>query len=121
MFAVSPVTVTLFVVEEATGVSLPPLTRTTSYPAMATLSVAAVQDRVAELAVTAEAVGVPGVVGACVSPGVPPPKTVASSDVWAMPFAPWKMRSPQELSRLGSKSMARSRIGSVLPLQDHAR
>ncbi len=45
----------------------------------------------------------------------------ASSDVAAMPFAPWKTRSPQELSRAGSKPIARSRTGSVLPLQDQAR
>ncbi len=73
------------------------------------------------MAVTEEAVGVPGALGAWVSPGFVPPKTVASFDVWAMPLAPWKMRSPQELSRSGSKPIARSRIGSVLPLQDQAR
>ncbi|CAM5734562.1 hypothetical protein SALBM311S_09026 [Streptomyces alboniger] len=59
----------------------------------------------------------PGAVGAWVSPGLPPPKTVASFEVWAMPLAPLKMRWPQELSRLGSKSIARfqDRVGVAAP------
>lgn len=120
MLAVRPVTVTEFAVEAATFVSVPPPTRTTSYPATPTLSLDAVQVRFAEVAVTAEAVGAPGAVGAWVSLE-PPPKTVASLAVCAMPLAPLKMRLPHEVICAGSKLSTRSRIGSVLPLQDQAR
>lgn len=51
----------------------------------------------------------------------PPPKMVASLAVALMPLAPLKIRWPQVVSRPGSKFVAMSRIGSLLPLQDHPR